>query len=50
MLLQSLRALSNAPVWARSIWMYLEALVRAMGVPGRFLYGFQTELHFTDID
>jgi hypothetical protein len=29
--------------------MYLEALARATGVPERFVYGFQTELHFPDV-
>ena len=48
MLLQSLRALSKAPGGAGSIWKYLEALVRATGVSGRFAYGFRTELNFAD--
>jgi hypothetical protein len=48
MLLQSLRALCKAPGGAGSIWKYLAALVRATGVPGRFAYGFWTELHFAD--
>jgi len=48
MLLQSLRALCKAPVGAGSIWKYLEALMRATGVSGRFAYGFRTELHFAD--
>jgi len=48
MLLQSLRALCKAPGGAGSIWKYLEALVRATGVSGRFAYGFRTELHFAD--
>jgi hypothetical protein len=48
MLLQSLRALCNAPGGAGSIWKYFEALVRAAGVSGRFAYGFQTDLHFAD--
>jgi hypothetical protein len=28
--------------------MYIEALVRATRVSGRFAYGFRTELHFGD--
>jgi len=48
MLLQSLRALCKAPGGAGSIWKYVEALVRASGVSGRFVYGFQTDLHFAD--
>jgi hypothetical protein len=49
MLLQSLRALCKVPGRARSIWKYLEALVRATGVTGRFAYGFRTDLHFADV-
>jgi len=49
MLLQSLRALCNAPGGAGSIWKYLEALVRATGVSGRFAYRFRSELHFADV-
>jgi hypothetical protein len=49
MLLRSLRVLCKAPGGAGSIWKYLEALVRATGVPGRFAYGFQTKFHFLDI-
>jgi len=49
MLLQSLRALCKAPGGAGSIWQYLEPLARATGVPGRFGYGFQTELHFANV-
>jgi len=48
MLLQSLRALSNAPGGAGSSWKYLEALARATVVSGRFAYGFPTALHFAD--
>jgi len=48
MILQSLRALCKAPGEAGSIWKYLEVLVRATGVSGRFAYGFRTELHFAD--
>jgi hypothetical protein len=48
MLLHSLRAFCNAPGGAGSIWQYLEALARATGVSERFVYGFQTELHFAD--
>jgi len=48
MLLQSLRALWKTPVRAGSICKYLEALVTATGVSGRFAYGFRTELHFAD--
>jgi hypothetical protein len=50
MLLRSLRAPCKAPGGAGSMWKYLEALVRATGVSGRFAYGFQTELHFADRD
>jgi len=48
MLLQSLSALCKAPGGAGSIWEYLEAVVRATRVSGRFAYGFRTELHFAD--
>jgi len=48
MLLQSLRALCFAPGGPGSIWKYLEALVRSAGVSGRFVCGFQTDLHFAD--
>jgi len=48
MLLQSLRALCKVPGGAGSIKKYSKALARATGVSGRFAYGFQTELHFTD--
>jgi len=48
-LLQSPRALCNAPGGAERMWKYLEALVRATGVSGRFAYGFWTELHFADV-
>jgi len=50
MLLQNLRALSKAPGGAGSIWKYFEALARATGVSGRFVYGFRTELHFADVE
>jgi hypothetical protein len=50
MLLQSLRAFCKAPGGAGSIWKYLEALVRATGVSGRFAYGFRTDLHFVDVE
>jgi len=46
MLLQSLRAPCNSPRGAGTIWKYLEALVGATGVSGRFAYGFRTDLHF----
>jgi len=49
MLLQSLSALCKAPGGAGSIWEYLEAVVRATRVSGRFVYGFRTELHFADV-
>jgi len=48
MLLQCLRALCNAPGRAGWIWKYSEVVVRATGVPGRFVYAFRTELHFAD--
>jgi len=47
--LQSLRALWKAPGGAGSIWKYLEVLVTAIGVSGRFVYGFWTELHFANV-
>jgi len=40
MLLQSPRAHCTAPGGAGRIWKYLEALVRATGVSGRFACGF----------
>jgi hypothetical protein len=49
MLLQSLKALCKAPVGVGSIWEYLEAVVRATRVSGRFAYGFRIELHFADV-
>jgi len=49
MLLQSLRALCKAPGGPGSIWKYLEALVRATGVSGRFACCFRTDLHFADV-
>jgi hypothetical protein len=49
MLLQCLRALCKAPRQAGSMWKYLEGLVGATRVSGRFPYGFQTELHFADV-
>jgi hypothetical protein len=48
MLLRSLRALCKASGGAGSIWKYLEALVMATGVSGRFVCGFQTDLYFAD--
>jgi len=48
MLLQSPRAHCKAPMGDGSMWKYLEALVRATGVSGRFTCGFRTELHFAD--
>jgi len=50
MLLHSLRALSKAPSGPGSIWKYLEALVRATTVSGRFACGFRTDLHFADAE
>jgi hypothetical protein len=49
MLLQSLRALCKAPAEAESIWKYLEALARPIGVSGSFAYGFRPELHVVDV-
>jgi hypothetical protein len=46
--LHSLRALWKDPWGPGSIWNYLEALVRATGVSGRFACGFRTDLHFAD--
>jgi len=48
MLLKSLRVHCKAPGGPGSIWKYLETLVRATGVSGRFGCGFQTDLHFAD--
>jgi len=48
MLLQSLRGLCKAPGGSGSIWKYLEALVRATGMSGRFACGFRTNLHCAD--
>jgi len=48
MLLQSLRALCEAPWGPGSIWKYLQALMRAAGVSGRFTCGFQPDLPFAD--
>jgi hypothetical protein len=49
MLLLSLKVLCKAPGRARSIWKYFEVLVRAIGVSGRFAFGFQTKLYFGDV-
>jgi len=49
MLWQSLSTLCKAPGGAGSIWKYLEAVVRATRVSGRFAYSFRTELHFPDV-
>jgi len=49
MLLQSLKALCNAPGGAGSIWEYFEAVVRAPRVSGKVAYVFRTELHFADV-
>jgi len=48
--LQSLRALCKAPGGPGSVWKYLEALVKATGVSGRFACGFRTNLHFADAE
>ena len=48
MLLGSLRVLWTAAGGPGIIWKYLEALVRAIGVSGRFVCGFRTVLHFAD--
>jgi len=48
MLLQSLRALCKAAGGPGSIWKYLEVLVRATRVSGRFACGFRTDLPFAD--
>jgi len=48
MLLQIPGAHCKAPGRPGSIWKYVEALVRAAGVSGRFACGFRTELHFAD--
>jgi len=49
MLLQSLRALCEAPRGPGCIWKYLEAILRATGVSGRFACGFCTDLHFANV-
>jgi hypothetical protein len=49
MLLQSLGALWYPLRGPGSIWKYLDALVRAAGVSGRFACGFQTDLNFADV-
>jgi len=49
MLLQSLRALCKAQGGSGSILKYLEALVKATGLSGRFGCGFQTDLHFAHV-
>jgi len=46
MLLQRLRALCFAPWGSGSIQKYLEALVRTLGVSGRFVRCFRTNSHF----
>jgi hypothetical protein len=50
MLLQSLKDLCKAPERAGSIWKYLEALLRATRVSGKFACGFKTNLHFADVE
>ena len=49
MLLQSLGAFCKAPGGPGSIWKYLEAMVKATGVSGRFACGFWTDLHFSNV-
>jgi len=49
MLLQSLRALCNAPGEPASIWKHIEAVVEATGVTGRGMCGFRTDLHFAHV-
>jgi len=49
MLSQSLRALCKAPGGPGCIWKYIEALVMARRVSGRFACGFRTDLHFADV-
>jgi len=49
LLLQSLRAHCKATGGPGSIWKYLEALVRATGVSGRFVCSLRTDLHFADV-
>jgi len=48
MVLQSVRALCKAPGGAGSISKYLDELVRATGVSGRFACSFRTDLHLAD--
>jgi len=48
MLLQSLRAVSNALVGHANSWKYSEALVRATRVSERFACGFWTDLRFAN--
>jgi hypothetical protein len=50
MRLQNLKALCKAPGGAGSIKKYLGVLVMATGVSGRFPCGFQTDLHFADVE
>jgi hypothetical protein len=49
MLLQILKVLCKAPGGAGTIWKYLEALVRATIVSGRFACSFWTDLHFATV-
>lgn len=48
-LLLSLRAHCKAPTGPGSIRKYLEELVSATGVYGRFVCSFRTKVHFPDI-
>jgi len=49
MRLQSLRALRLAPGGPGSFWNHLGEPVGSPGVSGRFVCGFQTDLHFADV-
>jgi hypothetical protein len=49
MLLQRLGPHCKAPGGTASIRKYVEALVRATGVAGRFACGFRTDLHFAHV-
>ena len=50
MILPSLRARSLVPGRPGSIWMDSDGLVRSTGVSARFVCGFQTDLHFANVE
>jgi len=49
MLMESFRAHCLAPGGSRSIWQYLDALMRSSGVSGRIACCFRTNLDFADV-